>query len=241
MEAMFDELGNLMTEAERIRAESRGKSAQVTLLSEVGRALQSTMEIDQLLRTILVAVTAGDGLGFNRAFLLLVNSTGSAIEGRMAVGPTHASEAEAIWKAMEGEERNLRQMLSSYVSEGTAAGEGIMKTAGDLVLPFDAADNIVAKSLDEGMSFVVEDPWETPAARRIAEVLQNEHFLVVPLVAEGKKLGAIIADNFVTKRKIVDEDVRLLETFASQAALTIMNASLHRDLQRRLEQLQDAH
>ena len=48
-DALLKQTAELASRIERIEAESLSKSAQVTLLSEVGRALQSTMEIDQLL------------------------------------------------------------------------------------------------------------------------------------------------------------------------------------------------
>jgi signal transduction histidine kinase len=240
-DALLKQTAELASKIEKIEAESLSKSAQVTLLSEVGRALQSTMEIDQLLRVILAAVTAGDGLGLNRAFLLLMDEAGSTILGRTAVGPSEPGEADEIWKAMEDEDRSLGEILSVYSSRSGPEANGIIKTAEKLVFPFDSADNIVSRSLEEGRSVVVEDADDVPDAQEIAGILGSDHFLVVPLVAEGRKLGVIVADNFVTGRRIRPEDVRLLETFASQAALAIANASLHNNLQERLRQLELAH
>ena len=87
MEGLLDECAELLSGTETLRADLRNKSAEVTLLGEVGRALQSTMELDQLLLVILTAVTAGDGLGFNRAFLIMLDEESGRLEGRMAVGP----------------------------------------------------------------------------------------------------------------------------------------------------------
>ena len=241
VERLFTEAVGLESAVERLEAESRGKSAQVILLSEVGRALQSTMEIDEILLVVLTAVTAGDGLGFNRAFLFLVDQEGSSIRGRMAVGPAHPREAHEIWKAMEQEGKSLREILTDYSGPSNLRECGIMRMAEQLAFPMDTGDNILAMSLESGESFLVEDSNKIPQAACIADVLSNGHFLVVPLVAEGTRLGAILADNFVTRRRIQREDVRLLETFASQAALAIANASLHRKLQARLDQLEEAH
>jgi signal transduction histidine kinase len=240
-DALLKRTAELASKIERIEAESLSKSAQVTLLSEVGRALQSTMEIDQLLRVILTAVTAGDGLGFNRAFLLLVDESGRTIRGRMAVGPSDPVEADVIWKAMESEGKSLGEILCAYSSRTSRETDGILRTAKKLVFPLGSADNIVSRSLEESTSFVVDGLESVPDAHRLAQLLNNDHFLVVPLVAEGQKLGVIVADNFVTRREIRTEDVRLLETFASQAALAIANASLHENLQERLRQLEDAN
>lgn len=241
VEVLVGESRGKSVRLERTEVESRGKSAQVTLLSEVGRALQRTMEIDRILLVILTAVTAGDGLGFNRAFLLLVDEDGRAVRGRMAVGPSHPDEAELIWKAMQHEGRSLGEILAQLSDREGTRNDGIMTLASKLVVPLGGSDNVVSRCLEEGASCVIERAYDVPEARDIADVLSNQHFLVVPLVAEERKLGAIIADNFVTGRKIRNEDVRLLESFASQAALAILNASLHRKLQERVKELEQAH
>ncbi|MFZ1947299.1 MAG: ATP-binding protein [bacterium] len=245
--AMLDTVDALVTESVakavrlgRVEAESRSKSAQVTLLSEVGRALQRSMDIDRILLVILTAATAGAGLGFNRAFLLLVDEADSTIRGRMAVGPSHAGEAAQIWQAMEREARSLSDMLTLSPGE-TRERRGIMAVADRLVFSLSPDDNVVARSLEQHASFVVDRAGDVPDASALASILGSDQFLVVPLVAEGKKLGAIVADNFITGRKMLPEDVRLLETFASQAALAILNASLHKRLQDRVKELEDAH
>jgi signal transduction histidine kinase len=246
--AMIDTLQGLLAESaeraarlDRVEAESRSKSAQVVLLSEVGRALQRTMEIDQILLVILTAATAGDGLGFNRAFLLLADEAGINLTSRMAVGPSRADEAELIWKAMEDEGRSLGDILSRVSAKGRKRDAGIMRVAERLAVPIAARDNVIARCLADSTSYVADFTSGLPEAQSVASILGNDQFLVVPLVAEGKRLGVIVADNFITRRPIRGEDVRLLETFASQAALAILNASLHKGLQQRVEELERAH
>jgi signal transduction histidine kinase len=241
MEGLLSECAQLLTGAETLKRDLRTKSEEVTLLAEVGRALQSTMELDELLGVILTAVTAGDGLGFNRAFLIMLNEASNTLMGRMAVGPSRPDEAESIWEAMRDEGRTFGEILA-HTSSGTGPEpRGIMGLARGIVLQYAPGSNIVAQSLEEGVSRTVEDARNLPQARKVAELIQSECFVVVPLVAKGRKLGAIVADNFVTRRGITREDVRLLEMLASQAALAILNASLHRRLQERLGQLEDAH
>ena len=245
--AMLDTLDALLCESTerverlgRAEAESRGKSAQVTLLSEVGRALQRTMEIDQIVLVVLTAVTAGEGLGFNRAFLLLTDEADGKIKGRMGVGPSHALEAGRIWSEMEREGKNLGEILSSLSAKRRAGQDGIDNLTECLCFAAAPEDNVIAGCIARSMSRIVHDGHNAPEARAIASLLKNDHFLVVPLVAEGWNLGAILADNFVTRRPIVQEDARLVETFASQAALAIVNASLHKGLRQRVEELERA-
>ena len=241
MEELLSECGRLLTASETLKNDLKTKSDEVTLLSEVGRALQSTMELDELLMVILTAVTAGDGLGFNRAFLLMLDEESHTLNGRMAVGPSHPDEAESIWGAMRDEGRTFGEILAGTASYCGREGRGIMSLARSISLPYDPDLNIVARSLEEGVSRTVEDARDLPRAREIADLIESRSFVIMPLVAKGRKLGAIVADNFVTRRSISREDVRLLETLASQAALAILNASLHKRLHERLVQLQEAH
>jgi signal transduction histidine kinase len=199
------------------------------------------MGLDDLLLVILTAVTAGDGLGFNRAILLLVDEQGSVIKGRLGVGPADSDEANKIWKAMEKEGISLGDILPARWPDGKAKNGVVTELAGRIVLPMDPETNAVAACLETCTSFVARDAGNDPLSRVLARALGNDDFVVVPLVAEGKKMGAVLADNFVTRRLITSADVRLLETFASQAALAILNASLHERLRRRLSQLEEAY
>jgi len=241
LDALLRESASLASQVSVLAAERRSKAVQVTLLSEVARALQSTMELDDLLLVILTAVTAGDGLGFNRAILLLVDEQGSVIKGRLGVGPADSDEADKIWKAMEKEGISLGDILPARWPDGKAKNGVVTELAGRIVLPMDPETNAVAACLETCTSFVARDAGNDPLSRVLARALGNDDFVVVPLVAEGKKLGAVLADNFVTRRLITSADVRLLETFASQAALAILNASLHERLRRRLSQLEEAY
>jgi signal transduction histidine kinase len=142
---------------------------------------------------------------------------------------------------MRDEGQSLGEMLAGTPSEGLSGAEGIMDLARRISLPCDPESDIVARSLEEGVAYTIDGVRGLSEARGIAEVIDSENFIVMPLVAKGRKLGAVVADNFVTRRTVSREDVRLLETLASQAALAILNASLHRRLQEQIKDLEDAH
>ena len=71
--------------------------AELTILYEVSRALQRTLSQRKALQTILVGVSAGPGLAFNRAFVLLVDEKEKALLGRLAVGPESPEAASIIF------------------------------------------------------------------------------------------------------------------------------------------------
>ena len=93
------------------------KIAELSILNEIGEALSSTMELELVLDIILVGATSHQGLGFNRAFLFLLNEDGSLLEGKVAVGPAHAEEAHRVWSEILGRQMTLKEMLYSYTRQ----------------------------------------------------------------------------------------------------------------------------
>jgi len=74
----------------------RKKTFELSLFRELTSALLSTLDLEQILQRILVGMTANEGLGFNRAFLLLIDNVQNMLEGQMAVGPANLEEALRI-------------------------------------------------------------------------------------------------------------------------------------------------
>ena len=77
--------------------ESLEKSYESSLLRQISQTMQGILDIDRLLYAILTCVTAGTGLGFNRAILLQVNAEQKVLEGKIGVGPANQTKAARIW------------------------------------------------------------------------------------------------------------------------------------------------
>ena len=78
------------------------------------QALLETLELRRILYVILSGSTAGDGLGFNRAFLWLEDEGGRSLRGQLAIGPENHHEASRIWEAMEAERFDLARVMHQY-------------------------------------------------------------------------------------------------------------------------------
>jgi diguanylate cyclase (GGDEF)-like protein len=61
----------------------------------------------------------------------------------------------------------------------------------------------------------------------LMQLLKSEEVVVVPLKAKDKVNGIILADNFVTKKPITKDDLRMLIMLANQAGLAIENSQLY--------------
>lgn len=67
------------------------------------------------------------------------------------------------------------------------------------------------------------DPRVNP---RVLEIAQSQCFAAAPLVAKEELIGVIVADYFREQHSITEEEVILLHTFASLAALALSNSRL---------------
>ncbi len=82
-------------------AQDHEKSVKrLSTLYELNKTLLMTVQFERILELALTAITIGEGLGFNRAMLFLVDEKRRALKGTIAVGPDSAQEAGRIWKAL---------------------------------------------------------------------------------------------------------------------------------------------
>ncbi len=61
----------------------------------------------------------------------------------------------------------------------------------------------------------------------IIQLLKNDELILIPLKAKDKVNGIIVADNFITKKPINKDDIRMLIMLANQAGLAIENSQLY--------------
>jgi signal transduction histidine kinase/DNA-binding response OmpR family regulator len=200
----------------------------------------STVELDEILRAILVGITAEEGLCFNRAFLAIFDEERMVLQGRMAIGPHCRDEAGRIWDELREKNLNLldivKNIKESCMNGDTEVNELIRK----LVVPVTDTEHILIKSAMERRSILVEHGQSAePVPGKLLELLGEDTFVVVPLYSPNNFLGVIIADNFVTRQPITDDHIHSLETFAGQASLAIDHSRLYMDMQNKISELEE--
>ena len=90
--------------------------------------------------------------------------------------------------------------------------------------------------------FTGEDPL--PAEYRLRPPysalagLRVKSFLVIPMIARGRTVGVLAADNRASRAPIPPHAVDLLQSFAAQAAVAVENARLFQEIQEKSQQLE---
>jgi len=217
----------------------------VRLLLDLALKLNSTFvnagDLDDIFRAVLVGATAGEGLGFNRAFLLLVDEEGRSLKGKFAIGPDSPEEAGRIWGEIEQSNPTLFEILDAVREELGARDSGINRFARSLLVSLEDDSNIMVRALKEKSAFLVDSSIEGPdGARSLMETFGSDQIAVVPLFTHDIDYGVIVADNIYSREPITQDLVYSLHLFASLASMAICQSHICKTLEEKvagLEQL----
>ncbi|MGA2775041.1 MAG: sensor domain-containing diguanylate cyclase [Candidatus Omnitrophota bacterium] len=213
----------------KLKQELERTKTELSILYEISNAMRTTLRLDEILYIILTGVTAHTGLGFNRALLFLINEKDGLIEGKMGIGPETGDEANRIWNQIEQEKMNLDDLISVYKELGFAPEAGFNKQVRHIklslheqntgLLTLGVLDGMPLHLTKENMPKYKDDP--------LVKILNSEELIIVPLKSKEKVNGLIIADNFVTKKPITKDDLRMLIMLGNQAGLAIEDSQLY--------------
>ncbi len=222
------------------------KSLTHKLLS-ITRALSEVFERsdnpDEILYALLSAITAGESLGFNRAFAMLFDENGNLF-GYMATGPISHEEADHIWKDIEAKKLTLWEIINSYsvelVEEQRRKFSHILEHLNCKREEIEKPDCVIGKALNKQDATLIKTSEIHPLPEYL-KVLGSEEIAIVPLTVGKKRFGVIMADNFITKRSISNTTLIILESFALQASTALSKAFYVRELEKKIKTIQEYH
>lgn len=217
-------------ESENLRLQLDHIRNELNILYQISNAMRTTLKLDEVLYIILTGVTAHDALGFNRAALFLVDEPKKTIEGRIGIGPDTGEEADKIWQAIEKDKMSLEDLIRNFrerkITEPkwhNIISSFKLSCSEEAGIIFEViVDKMPLHLKKEHTSIMRNDP--------LIQLFGTEEMVLVPLLAKEKTIGLIAADNFITKKAISNEEIRLLSMFANQAGLAIENSKLYENI-----------
>lgn len=218
--------------------ESLEKAYESSLLRQISQTMQGILDTNRLLYTILTCVTAGTGLGFNRAILFQIDPDTNMLDGKMGVGPANQEEASRIWQELALRNPSVDDILAQYDLQDTPTITKLSQAALQIQISLDDPDDILAKAAREQQTFTITEEDALSISPALWAALGSKHFVVTPLVARNQTIGVIVADNLYSGSAITEDSVDLLRAFAGHAALALENAKLYQELQDKIDQLQ---
>ncbi|MFA4889423.1 MAG: diguanylate cyclase [Candidatus Omnitrophota bacterium] len=218
-----------MEELNKVQEELERTKIELGILYEISNAMRTTLKLEEILYIILTGVTAHIGLGFNRALLFLINDKDGLIEGKMGIGPETGEEANRIWNQIEHEKKDLEDLISAYKFSRATLESGFNRQVQAFRISLQAKDEpLLTMAVLEGMPLhLTKDTILHYKDSLIVQLLKSEEMVLIPLKAKDKTNGIIVADNFITKKPISKDDLRMLTMLANQAGLAIENSQLY--------------
>lgn len=120
-----------------------------------------------------------------------------------------------------------------------AVGVDVDKIKG-IELPLAPEVSVVSRSVLDKKPYVIPDATNDPRVNPVLKERFDLHSLVViPLLAKEKALGAIAADHIEPGKKLTQETLDSVMTFAQQAGLAIQNASMYQELKQFSQRMEE--
>lgn len=227
--------------AERLAEENRRRVQELSTLYDISYAMRRTIKLTQLCHVILTGATIGDGLGFNRAMLFIVNERMNVLEGMMGVGPSNAPEAWTIWSDLARSGRTILDFPLGESDEFEVKDTPMNQLVRKIRVPLEDRTSLLARSVSERRSFNIvnaaEDPLVDPG---LVSKIGSNAFALVPLVARDHAIGVLLVDNLFSGKAIDEENMQFLAMFANQAGLAIENARMYHNLEQANKNLREA-
>lgn len=187
------------------------KEAELESLVESIRSITSALDLDELLRKIMknaLAVIPGADAGY----LQLYDADSGLLIPKAAVG---FNEFIQSFKVKVGESIT-----------GKVFKEGKPK----IILSKEEIYREMSDLSDENLHYI-------HAAEEITEIIQKEALISVPVSMGENKIGVMTVNHRDNELELTEQDLNLLQGYASQVAIAIQNAQQYTEIKTRLEEV----
>ena len=214
-----------------LQEELKKTRQELLLLYEIGNLIRTTLLLDEVMYLILSAVTSHEGMGYNRAILFMVDESGTYLEGRLGIGPTHPEASPIVWKMIEQNRITLEGLLDVYHKADKSIDPELNDIVKQVRLPIEKQFGILPKAVinDEPALISPEEANHELCDPHLIN-LGITQFAVLPLHGKEQVIGVLMVDNVSTKKQITESDLRSLMMLANQAGLAIDNAKSYSEV-----------
>ncbi len=197
-------------------------------------------DVDFLLKSILIGVTSGEGLGFNRAFLFIKDQKNNSYRGKYAIGPKDQEEAGRIWHGIEREKKGIFDIIENSNEVFADDISYLNKIVKKISFSADKTEPLIYKLSSSDHPFLIQD--EDIALSRLSvnlkKILFSGFSAVSPIRIGGELFGFIIVDNVFTKKEIYEDDLQSLFLFVGLLIIALDKYKLCAEYEEKLEKLQ---
>jgi signal transduction histidine kinase/methyl-accepting chemotaxis protein len=175
-------------------------------------------------------------LGESRRKIARLYDVGVAIQEQMTLTERLDLVLDAAQSVLGFDRINVLLPDREHTMLRAVASVGVEEPLERIHVPLGPEGGGVAKAFAECREIIWNGDGPVPAGWRLSPpyseiaAFRSRAFVNLPLIARGTAIGVLGADNKYSKRPIGLETIRLLKTFAAQAAIAIENARLSEEV-----------
>ncbi len=168
----------------------------LAMLRNIAQSIHGSLDLDRVLFTILTCATAGVAIGFSRAFLFLINEERQSLDGEMAVGPTSLHNATQVWADASKRQESLEDLLAAFDAIEDREKMPLREFIRSVRFPLRESREVPVLAVRERRTFLLSNaPADPSVSDDFLDKFKCDSFVVVPMIARNRVLGAVLADN----------------------------------------------
>ncbi|NQU63835.1 MAG: PAS domain-containing protein, partial [SAR324 cluster bacterium] len=234
---------NNITEVVEIREKVKLKSQTLNSEFNLFGNWNSYESLQGFINTILVSITAGQGLRFNRAFLFLVDEDDRTLKGMQAIGPGSGDEAGIIYGEFNSAPKTLNEMIKHY-KKTVGTDSAVNNILRDVQINLSDYQNILIKALSSQRYILINEDYpliDDPSVTWLRNLIRVHECAIVPLIWHGHSTGVIVVDNQVTQNRITTHDIKGITRYAETATNAFETSKLLISLEKNIKLVKDAN
>lgn len=202
---------------DRLERENLALRRAISLLHQIAKLTRESLELQATCYAVLTGVTAGVGLGLNRAMLFFVdNDLRGILRGQAASGPVDGEEADRIWREIEAAAPDLATLYEAGL-RGRGRSTSLDQVVRSMRVSVEA-DSPISLALRRGVTVRGEGSDDLDG------LLDLPTGIAAPMRGREVVRGVLYADNRFTGRKVDPITELVFSLVADQAGRAIESA-----------------
>jgi len=212
-------------------------------LDKISQAVRSVYDRNLAIKIMLLGLTSGRGLKFNRALYLEKDKVRGFLVPKIWVGPDTEEDANEIWK-----EANIQALkygnVVQYLKEEAVkipTNNKLIHSLQNKVLAYKGhpiLERVVEKKqVLHIVPQMLEIKWED--LEDIYDIVKINEFLIFPVSGMVETKGVVIVDNKINKEPITSMEIEIVKLFKDNMGLALEMIENYQELKEKTSRLEE--
>jgi PAS domain S-box-containing protein len=237
----IEKLKRLQSSYESLIEDQKEQIKKMNAVHYISQTIRTMYSVKNVYKALLLGLTSGRLLGYNRAMLLVYDDKKDVLVGRAWLGP-ESDNVEDDWK--RANQRAMRYSdVVQYLREESMTMElnnKLSQIVENKIFPY-KSHPILERCVLRRKIFVGNERVLNTMGMEIMDLvnlLGTKNFAVIPLVGREGVFGVVIIDNYYTGKPIKESDVEIFKILSDSAGLAIETALNYEELRNKTMSLE---